>query len=86
MEIRQGYKQTEVGVIPEEWEVKKLGDICKFSKGKGISKSDITEEVCKFLRGLSPEYQCIFQNIPDRGVCLIQCHAIAGGDENTEVC
>lgn len=50
MEIRQGYKQTEVGVIPEEWEVKKLGDICKFSKGKGISKSDITEEGIECIR------------------------------------
>ncbi len=28
----------------EEWEMKKLGDISKFSKGKGISKSDIEED------------------------------------------
>jgi type I restriction enzyme, S subunit len=27
-----------------EWELKKLGDIGKFSKGKGVSKSDITED------------------------------------------
>lgn len=25
--IKKGYKQTEVGVIPEDWEVKKLGDL-----------------------------------------------------------
>lgn len=25
--IRPGYKQTEVGIIPEDWEVKRLGDI-----------------------------------------------------------
>ncbi len=24
MEVKPGYKQTEVGVIPEEWEVKPL--------------------------------------------------------------
>ena len=28
----------------EEWKVKKLGEIAKFSKGKGISKSDIKED------------------------------------------
>jgi type I restriction enzyme, S subunit len=27
MEVRPGYKQTEVGVIPEEWEVKRLAEI-----------------------------------------------------------
>ena len=27
MEVKPGYKQTEVGVIPEEWEVKRLGDL-----------------------------------------------------------
>ena len=27
MEVKLGYKQTEVGVIPEEWEVKTLGEI-----------------------------------------------------------
>ena len=27
-----------------EWEKKKLGEVAKFSKGKGISKSDITED------------------------------------------
>jgi len=29
MELKPGYKQTEVGVIPEDWEVKKLGDLCR---------------------------------------------------------
>lgn len=28
-EIPQGYKQTAVGVIPEEWEVKALHEMCK---------------------------------------------------------
>ncbi len=26
MEVKPGYKQTEVGVIPEDWEVKVLGE------------------------------------------------------------
>ena len=34
MELKQGYKQTEVGVIPKDWEVKALFDILKFGSGK----------------------------------------------------
>ena len=30
MELKAGYKQTEVGVIPIDWEVKSLGDIGAF--------------------------------------------------------
>ncbi len=32
--VRAGYKQTEVGVIPEDWEVKPLGFILKVRHGK----------------------------------------------------
>ncbi len=28
MEVKRGYKQTEVGVIPEEWQALKVGDVC----------------------------------------------------------
>jgi type I restriction enzyme, S subunit len=31
--VRQGYKQTEVGVIPKDWEVKWLGDIADIKDG-----------------------------------------------------
>lgn len=34
MKIKDGYKKTEVGIIPEDWEVKKLGDILKVKHGK----------------------------------------------------
>lgn len=32
MEVMPGYKQTEVGVIPEEWEVRKLEDLLEHSR------------------------------------------------------
>ena len=47
MELRAGYKQTEVGVIPEEWEVLSVSDVTKsFQNGfafasHGYSKSGI---------------------------------------------
>ena len=34
MELKKGYKQTEAGVIPEDWEVKELHQIAKFINGK----------------------------------------------------
>ncbi len=34
MEIRAGYKQTDIGIIPEDWEVKKLGEVLKIKHGK----------------------------------------------------
>lgn len=37
------YKKTSVGLIPSDWEVKKLGEIGSFSKGKGILKAQISE-------------------------------------------
>ena len=34
MKIPQGYKQTELGIIPEEWEVVKLGNLSQIKTGK----------------------------------------------------
>ena len=40
MELKQGYKQTEVGVIPSDWEVKVLGEIGTFKNGINKSNED----------------------------------------------
>ena len=39
MKETRKYKHTELGLLPEDWEVAKLGDIGYFLKGNGISKS-----------------------------------------------
>ena len=40
MELKEGYKHTEVGVIPEDWEVKTAGEIClKIQDGTHFSPS-----------------------------------------------
>jgi type I restriction enzyme S subunit len=31
--VKKGYKQTEIGVIPEDWEVRRLGEIGSFKNG-----------------------------------------------------
>ncbi|MFO0879954.1 MAG: restriction endonuclease subunit S [Gemmataceae bacterium] len=33
MEVKPGYKQTEVGIIPEDWEVRCIGDLATLSSG-----------------------------------------------------
>ncbi|MSN96403.1 hypothetical protein F1B92_04275 [Campylobacter sp. FMV-PI01] len=48
--MKQDYKKTSLGIIPNEWEVVKLGDVCKFYKGKGISKKDISENGINCIR------------------------------------
>jgi type I restriction enzyme S subunit len=39
MEVKTGYKQTEVGVIPEDWEAAHIGDVCSFSGGSQPPRS-----------------------------------------------
>ena len=38
-EINPGYKQTEVGVIPEDWEVKSMAELFTFQNGVNADKS-----------------------------------------------
>ena len=40
MNVPKGYKMTEVEVIPEDWEVKKLGELGIFLKGSGVKKNE----------------------------------------------
>ena len=47
MAVAPGYKQTEVGVIPEDWPVIPLGDCARFRTvpfGSALHKSDYTED------------------------------------------
>ena len=38
MELKPGYKQTEVGVIPEDWEIRSIGDLFSFKNGLNKGK------------------------------------------------
>ena len=42
--IKPGYKQTEVGVIPEDWAVMRLGDIFSFAGGVSASRAQLGSE------------------------------------------
>ena len=43
MELKPGYKQTEVGVIPEDWEVKTLGSLITLQRGHDLTWRDRRE-------------------------------------------
>ena len=37
MELKEGFKNTEIGVIPNDWEVKKIGELSKLKNGYAFS-------------------------------------------------
>ena len=50
MEVKPGYVQTDVGVIPEEWEVKRLGDVGSTYGGlTGKTKADFGEGPARYI-------------------------------------
>ncbi len=48
--IREGYKETEIGIIPEDWEISKLNNIGSFRKGKGIKKDEVVDTGIQCIR------------------------------------
>jgi len=60
MEIKKGYKQTEIGIIPEDWEIKRLGEIGEIRMCKRVFKAQtsISENIPFYKIGT-------FGNIPD---------------------
>jgi type I restriction enzyme, S subunit len=49
MKLKPGYKQTEVGVIPEEWEVRKLPEVSWFQEGPGLRQWQFTSSGMKVI-------------------------------------
>lgn len=44
------FKDTEIGRIPKEWDVRPLGELGVFLKGKGIAKKDLIEDGLPCIR------------------------------------
>ena len=45
MKLRAGYKNTEVGIIPEDWDLKKLGDCLLKNPDYGINAAAAVSSV-----------------------------------------
>jgi len=47
----KGYKQTEIGLIPEDWDVKELPELAWFQEGPGVRNYQFTQAGIKLLNG-----------------------------------
>ena len=50
MEVRPGYKQTEVGVIPEDWQTHTIGDSLRLINGRAFKPEDWKESGFPIVR------------------------------------
>jgi type I restriction enzyme S subunit len=44
-QVKHGYKQTELGMIPEDWNIQKVGDIAAVGRGRVISHREISAAI-----------------------------------------
>jgi type I restriction enzyme, S subunit len=70
MEVRPGYKQTEVGVIPEQWDVRTLPEICWFQEGPGLRNWQFTTSGMKVINVTNLENGVLNLDRTDRHISL----------------
>jgi len=63
------YKSTEVGLIPEDWDLKALGDLGVFLKGKGIKKDEVISDGIACVR--YGELYTVYSNTIEKVVSFI---------------
>jgi type I restriction enzyme S subunit len=78
VEVKVGYKQTEVGVIPDEWEVQSVGSTMKLVNGRAFKPEDWRQHGTPIIR---------IQNLNDAEAAFNYCdtpieekHRITKGD------
>ncbi len=59
MRIDDGYKMTEVGVIPKDWEVVSFGDIVEYIKGFAFKSTDYCTDGIRIIRISDTTYDSI---------------------------
>ena len=76
-QIPAGYKQTEVGVIPESWGAIKLGDFCGFTQGVQIPQSkQLRNSKTGFIRYLyirdffSNDFPCYIEDLHPKKIMI----------------
>ncbi|MGQ0605180.1 MAG: restriction endonuclease subunit S, partial [Anaerolineales bacterium] len=55
MEVKPGYKQTEVGAIPDDWEVIRLPEAVWYQEGPGVRNYQFTNSGVKLFNGTNIE-------------------------------
>ena len=76
--VREGYKKTDLGWIPEDWEVKRLGELCAIDS-ENLSNNTSADYVFKYIslenieQGLLKGFtQLSFKEAPSRARRIIQ--------------
>lgn len=59
VEVKEGYKKTEVGIIPEDWELIKLGDFIEYTKGYAFKSSNYTKNGIRVIRVSDTDYDSV---------------------------
>ena len=80
MEVRPGYKQTEVGVIPEDWEIDSIGAITDIQVGR-----DLHEEQFSQLSDSTYRFPVYSNTVADEGLYGFYSTAEYEGDSLTVV-
>ena len=62
MDLMTGYKKTDAGVIPEDWEVHPIGSVCRLINGRGFKPHEWRREGLPIIRiqnlNGSEEFNC----------------------------
>ncbi len=74
MNIKQGYKQTEIGIIPEDWEVNKFNEMCWFQEGPGLRNWQFTKSGIKVINVTNLESGILNLERTDRHISLNEFH------------
>ncbi len=74
MSVREGYKHTEIGMIPEEWEVAEQGAVATFYNGRAYKLTEWEEHGTPVIRlqnltGSGENYYYSNLNLPDHQYC-----------------
>jgi type I restriction enzyme S subunit len=64
MEVIPGYKQTEAGVIPEDWQVGTLGNLTEYTKGYAFKSSEYSDHGVRVVRVSDTSYDSILEENP----------------------
>ncbi|HOR23960.1 MAG TPA: restriction endonuclease subunit S [Opitutaceae bacterium] len=72
MEVKPGYKQTELGVIPEGWDIRKLPDLSWFQEGPGLRNWQFTASGMKVINVTNLENGVLNLDRTDRHISLAE--------------
>ena len=64
MEVKAGCKRTDAGVIPEEWEICKLGNLINYTKGYAFRSDEYVSDGVRVVRVSDTSYDKILDDTP----------------------